>query len=99
VALTLVNLDPLQEREVLLQAGGLGEHKFLSAEYDASPTPYPAPTGHYAAERPVVETKTIDVDGTYLRVALPPATRIRLALTMERFVNVPSYAGPDYGCS
>ena len=31
------------------------------------------------------------VDDTYLRVTLPPATRIHLTLEMERYVNSPSY--------
>ncbi|MFO7697179.1 MAG: hypothetical protein R6X16_08485, partial [Anaerolineae bacterium] len=96
VVLTLVNLDPFKKREVILQAGGLGEHKFLTAGYDASPTPYPAPKGHYAAAQAVVYTHTMRVDDTHVCVVLPPATRIRLALAMERFVNVPSYAGPDW---
>jgi hypothetical protein len=94
VALTLVNLDPHQQREVILQAGGLGEHRFQSAEYDASQTPYPAPTGRYVAEQPAVDLQAVVVEDAYLRILLPPATHIRLSLAMERFVNVPSYAGP-----
>jgi hypothetical protein len=97
VALTLVNLDPFQEREVVIQAGGLGEHRFLAASYDASQTPYPAPQGSYVAPQPVLDTQTIRVNDTHLRVLLPPATHIRLALTMDRYVNIPSYANPDWG--
>ena len=96
VGLTLVNLSPLEERDVILQAGGLGEHRFRSAKFDASDTPYPAPRDGYAAESPVVDMKTVRIDDTHLRVVLPPATRIRLTLTMDRYVNRPSYAGPDY---
>ena len=97
VELTLVNLGPLQERDVIIQAGGLGEHRFLDASFDASLTPYPAPKGSYSAATPVVDTRTIRVNDRHLRVILPPATRIRLALTMDRYVNTPSYAEPDYG--
>jgi hypothetical protein len=96
VTVTLVNLNPLQERDVILQAGGLGEHRFVSASFDASLVPYPAPRGHYAAAQPIVDARTIPVDDTHLRIVLPPAACVRLALGMDRFVNAPSYAEPDY---
>jgi hypothetical protein len=96
VSLTLVNLSPQQERDVIVQAGGLGEHRFLEASYETSSTPYPASRGAYAAELPVVDTQAVRIDDTYLRVVLPPATHIRLDLAMDRYVTSASYAEPDY---
>lgn len=89
--LKLVNLSPFQAREVIIQAGGLGEHRFLAARYDVLASDYPGAIGSYAAPPLEVETREIEINDRYLRVSLPPATEISLDLTMERFVNVPSY--------
>jgi hypothetical protein len=94
VGLALVNLSPRATRVVVIQAGALGEHRFRSARFDGSETPYPGQIGSYAADRPVVQERALHVDEAYLRVVLPPATRIHLALEMERYVNPPSYLPP-----
>jgi hypothetical protein len=91
VGLTLVNLNPRATREAVIQAGALGEHRFRSARFDSSETPYPAPQGAYAADQPVLTERRLRIDGTHLQVNLPPATQIHLTLEMERYVNSPSY--------
>ncbi len=75
--LELVNLNTSEARDVIIQAGSMGEHNFTTAR---------AKDGN--AE------KTVEVDGTYLQVHLPPNTHIALAVRMERFVNTPSYQQP-----
>ena len=35
--LTMVNLSPTERREVLIQAGGMGEHEFTEVEVDGAP--------------------------------------------------------------
>ena len=96
VSLTLVNLNPTETRSLILQAGGLGEHRFKHASCEYSTTAYPAPTGAYAADEPKIETRHFAINDRHLRVCLPPSTELRLHLDMERYVNTPSYAGPDY---
>ena len=96
VAVQLVNISPTEERAVLVQAGGLGEHGFAEATFDVSQTPYPGATGDYAAAEPAVGTERVQVGDRHLRVALPPATKVRLDLQVERYAHKPSYAEPDY---
>ena len=91
VALTLVNVNPMEVREVTLQAGGLAEHEIISAEYDSSDTPWPGGQGQYAADVTSVASKNVSVGDGQLGVVLPPATRIRLSLKLNRFANRPSY--------
>jgi len=75
--LELVNLNTTEARDVIIQAGSLGEHNFTTAH-----------TADGNGEN------TVDVNGTYLQVHLPPKTYIALEVRMERFVNVPSYQNP-----
>ena len=75
--LQLVNLNTTESREVIVQAGAMGEHNFTSARVN---------TGE--------EVQTVQVNGMYLCVQLPPNTEIDLKLGMERFVNAPSYKHP-----
>ena len=74
--LELVNLNTSEARDVIVQAGSMGEHNFTSAR---------AISGNGG---------TVEVNGTYLQVHLPPNTQIELELGMERFVNDPSYSQP-----
>ncbi|NKB66206.1 MAG: hypothetical protein GKR89_04025 [Candidatus Latescibacteria bacterium] len=96
VAVQLVNTSPTEERAVVVQAGGLGEHRFGRVRFDASQSVYPGPLGEYAADEPVVETEQLQLDDGHVRVVLPPATKVRLDFQVERFAHTPSYAGPDY---
>lgn len=77
LTLSLVNTHPLDERTVLVQAGGYGEHRFVAVRDAAAPDGPPAP-----------------VDSPVLRVKLGPWAQARMELTMERYVNAPTYAYP-----
>jgi hypothetical protein len=81
VGVRLANLSPLHPREVILQAGAYGEHRFGEA-CDRT-------TG---AGGPWNPPQTIDAP--LITVDLPPGSEIALELTLERFVNDPAYTMP-----
>jgi hypothetical protein len=87
----LINLSPLHEREVIIQAGGLGEHHFVSATYTCCDSEYPGPVGSYATPELPIDQKTVDIDNRYIAIHLPPTTEITVDFTMQRFVHDPSY--------
>ena len=93
----LVNLSPTAAREVVLQAGTFGEHRFDSVRYTAldatSRAAYPG--GPSYAPPPLEEAERAQpVGSTHLWVQLPPATHVTLRLATTRFANRPSYQGP-----
>jgi hypothetical protein len=89
---TLVNLSVTQTRTVLIQAGGFGEHQFVSARYEVRVSDYPGSNKTYAAPPLETESATTPVNDRFLKVILPPATEITLDLAMSCHVNQPSYA-------
>ena len=91
----LVNTSPFAAREVIVQAGGLGEHDFAALTYDVATSSYPGKQGAYAAAPLETQTRTLAVEDRHLCVKLPPATQVRLDLQMRRNVNLPSYGGPE----
>lgn len=76
ITLNLVNIDPLGGHEVIVQAGGFGEHNFTSAKV-------------LNTERDDIPS---EVNGRYLHVSLGPWTQVKLQLGMDRYVNKPTYA-------
>jgi hypothetical protein len=79
--LTLANLHADQSRDLVVQAGAMGEHRFTTASFGAR-----------RAGR--LRQHTVEVNHKFLRVHLPPTTRITLDLGTERFVHAPSYEAP-----
>ncbi len=94
LVLKLVNLSAISKREVLVQAGTMGEHEFTEVEYNKLVSEYPGTVGDYAA--PEVETaqEKVRVDGVCFSVELPPGTEIRLVIGLRRHANEPSYRLP-----
>ena len=90
----LVNLNPQEDRELVLQAGGYGEHRFGDVTFDALTSPYPGDPGDYAAGPIGTEKRRAAANGKHLRVELPAGTRISLELDTQRYVNEPANAGP-----
>jgi hypothetical protein len=80
IVLTLVNTDALAPRDVLVQAGAFGEHRFTAVRPEGA-DPDVAP---------------IAIDAKVFRVRLGPWAQARLHVAMERFVGVPSYAYPAW---
>ena len=76
--LTLVNINPLRPRRLVIQAGAFGEHKFSQV------TDVTVPEQH----------RTLQVDDKYLEVALAPGGTLTLELGMARYGNAPSYEQP-----
>ena len=79
ILLTLVNTDPLESCEVLIQAGTFGEHLFTEVRLDNA-----AEAGRQA----------VPVDSKYLQVRLGPSAQARLHVGMRRFAHRPSYEFP-----
>ena len=96
VAARLVNLSPTETREVLIQAGGLAEHRIASVGYSALASEYPGSQKSYLAPPLQTEMRAAPAGARWLSVTLPPATEIALELAIERFVYPPSYAPPDW---
>lgn len=96
VVVHLVNLSVFEGRDLLIQAGAFGEHRFLSATFEQRFSDYPGAQGAagYAAPPLQTETRTVEVNDSLVRVGLPPTTELTLTLTLTRFVNPPSYRLP-----
>lgn len=91
VTIHLVNLSQFETRELVLQAGGFGEHNFLSVSYASRTSQFPGGVYAYAAPALQTEQLNVDIQDKHFQVDLPPASEIVLELKMERFVNQPSY--------
>lgn len=92
--LRLVNLSPVHPREVIVQAGTFGEHRFSEVAYTVRTSVYPGPIGDYAAPDVQQATETAQVHDARLRVRLPPGMEITLHMGTQRYVDPPSYAAP-----
>ena len=95
----LVNLSPNEERELIVQAGAFGEHRFGTATFDKLTSQWPGElggyAGTYAAPPLTTESQTVDVNGKHFSLVMPPAMDIRLDLSTQRYANEPSHhAGP-----
>ncbi|MDB5077181.1 MAG: hypothetical protein JWO42_3360 [Chloroflexi bacterium] len=93
----LVNLSPVNARDVIVQAGAFGEHHFVRAHYDVRRSDYPGPIGSYGPPDLHAEKCSIAVDNKHLHVHLPPATQVTIDLELSRFKNTPSAALPWHG--
>ena len=87
----LVNLDPQEAREVVIQGGAFGEHRIDAVTFDTRTSEYPGALSAYAPPRPAAESRRVEVGASRLTVRLPAATDIRLDLACARFANRPSY--------
>lgn len=94
----LVNLSPTEGRELLLQGGAFGEHRFTSAAFQGRTSEWPGDLGGYAgtytAPPLVTEERRVNLSDGRCRVTLPPASEVTLDLATERYVNEPSYTTP-----
>ena len=86
VGIQLVNLSRTETRNVIVQAGAFGEHRFTRVQFQTN-------------EQGETSEKVVPVDKKHFIVELPPSTSIRLEGGMGRFVNQPSYAFPWHGAS
>lgn len=82
----LINLSPVHERKLIVQAGAFGEHRFTDVSFSKSTK---KDDGTFSTE-----DQKQSINGKYVEVVLPPASSIRLNLGIQRFVNKPSYYFP-----
>ena len=76
--LTLCNLDPVNRKEVIVQAGAYGEHRFTSVSSEALDSDVKLDAG----------------DGGAVRVVLGPSAVVALTLGTDRYVQLPSALPP-----
>ena len=76
--LTLVNLDPVAERELIVQAGAYAEHRFERVESPALAAPVALAEGQ----------------GDAIRVRLAPSSLSELTLSTRRYVGTPTALEP-----
>ena len=88
VGIQLVNVGTTATRTVIVQAGAFCEHQFTAVRYreESRAGPVRDPRAWMREERAYTD-RTASVDGTYFTVRLPPATRIRLDVGLNRFVK------------
>ena len=86
-SLQLVNLSPFASRYLIIQAGAFAEHRFLTVQYSESVSDYPGSHKAYAAPPPQSTTQQVEINHHHLRIDLPPATKIRLELSMALHVQ------------
>lgn len=79
VTVELVNISLFDHRSVIIQAGTFGEHVFREASIISD-------------KDEVIET--ISVHQKWLTVDLAPGTSVTLRISMDRYVNSPSYDMP-----
>jgi hypothetical protein len=82
--LQLVNLNPLESRRVIVQAGTFGEHNFTTVKYQR-------------LEKNAPVDQAVEVNGKFFEVALEPGCGITLDMGVRRYTNRPSYAFPWHG--
>ncbi len=83
VSLRLVNLHPVEQKELIIQAGAFGEHQFTDIQYLVIDE-----TGE------ALEKQSKPINGKYVKIILPPSTSIVLEIGIDRFTNMPSYRFP-----
>jgi hypothetical protein len=98
----LVNLSPTEERELIVQAGAFGEHRFTSVCGDrrreledgavSANGSDPARHSNWVADQ--IESFNDDIDDSKFALHLEPGCRVRLELGMQRYVEDPSYRLP-----
>ena len=93
-----MNLSTTKTRNVIVQAGAFGEHKFIEVGFEEETLGYegPNPGLRIRVERKRARTNA-SVNARHFAVQLPPSTSIKLDAGMRRFVNDPSYAFPWHG--
>ena len=91
----LVNLDPEQDRTVIVQAGAFAEHTIETVRYTAClDGSWLGGLYDYGHGEPVVTDKEAGIGGPWLTVRLPASTRIRLTMRLGLRTRPPSYATP-----
>jgi len=79
--LQLVNLSPVEERDVIVQADAFAEHQFTTVKYQIK-------------REARLEEQNIAVNDKRLHIHLMPGSGVTLEIGTRRFVNDPTYSLP-----
>jgi hypothetical protein len=80
---------------VVAQAGAFAEHTIRSVQHTACPDDsWIGDLYDYGHGEPAVVSASTPVDGPWLRVDLPPSTRVRLTLALDLHTRPGSYRTP-----
>jgi hypothetical protein len=91
----LVNLDPEQDRTVIVQAGAFAQDTIEAVAYTAcTDRSWIGGLYDYGHGDPAVTEQHADVRAPWLTIRLPASTRIRLTLTLGLRTRKPSYTTP-----
>jgi hypothetical protein len=105
VTLQLVNLDPVDEKVVVVQAGAYAEHRIQRVRAEAV-ADGAAPSGDgillgraqsaRPSDAPADATAPVDVEVNHrhFTIRLAPGAGTRLTLTLQRYANQPTFAFP-----
>ncbi|GAB3930742.1 hypothetical protein GCM10029976_033230 [Kribbella albertanoniae] len=85
ITFTLVNLDPVRTRRVVVQAGGWGEDRIDQVTFDTLGDGWPGPVhGRSDITEPAVERQQVPVGANQLVIKLPPLTQITPTFRLTR---------------
>lgn len=90
----LVNLHPVEDRRLLVQAGAFAEHRFDTVTWDTCASPYPKDGRDIRPEQIETTHETAVVCGTVVELVLAAGTELTLHLTMARHVHTPTACAP-----
>ena len=104
IVLVLVNTNPAESRELLLQAGTYGQHMFTAVKFPATvpePSPLVKNKGRVESFRASAgePKESVQVEHRFLRVILEPGCGGRLELGVRRHVGRPRLVFPWHGDS
>ncbi|HVG96654.1 MAG TPA: hypothetical protein VNK05_07140 [Chloroflexota bacterium] len=89
VAVTLINLSPVESRRVIVQGGAYAEHQIERVRREGSATG----AGKEEEAEAEAEAEAV-VDGPHFAVDLAPGAGERLTVTMRRYANLPTMRFP-----
>jgi hypothetical protein len=87
----LINLSVTEAREVIVQAGTFGEHRWEQVAFASRISEYPGAQTAYAAPPLMTNEVNARIEASQFKVVLPPLHDIRLDLSMTRYANPPTY--------
>ncbi|MGH3166952.1 MAG: hypothetical protein ACRDN0_13835, partial [Trebonia sp.] len=91
----LINLDPGQERSLIVQAGAFAEHVIEDVRYTACEDgSWLGDLYDYGHGEPDVIERHAEVESQWLSVRLPASTRVRLTMRLALHARKPSYESP-----
>jgi hypothetical protein len=91
IRLELVNLNPREGRQVVVQAGGFGEDRITRASFDVAGPGYPGDPHEYRIPQPGLRREELLVGASRMIVDLPPLTRVDLRIEIERRAFTPAH--------